>query len=857
MNRLNWLRREWQRYRASHLLIIATLVLGMGGVFLIERLKVAFLTSVKNQEKELLSSDFSVRARRPISADEEKIFFETLGAQLLDSYRILDMSSMLYAPKQNSSRLVEVRVIQDNFPFYGELATAQGPLELSASHPLFTEKCVWLHEEASRLLGVNLGDELRLGEGVFRACGVVTKDSTQGFRGFALAPRIYLGVTRLKETQLVGEGTIAAHSIHVRLKETDSDVVAGWQKDLEKRFDDPAIKTSRPEDTSEQTARSGKLFGDYLQLASLVALILAVVGTFYLFRTLVHRRLKDVAILRALGISSLKARELLLLPLILDFLAALPLAALFSALVFPLVTEVLAQLFSTVLPLTNFPWSVTGSLPMILAMLIASLMPAVEEAVRAPVMGLLQDQEKRGVVPWRFSVLYVVFGLASLVALAIWAAHSIKIGTLFVVGLFVAVGLLAGVSLLARFLGEVLLRRASSLSSGAGLMVGLVVRRLLRRPITTLLSVIALGLGSVLISLLGHLELSLGQEFNVSAAEKPALFLFDIQDEQTENLRTYLAEKKVPLQALSPMVRGKLVSVNDEPFRKNTSTRMFQTREAETEDNFRQRMMNLSWAEGLNGSERLIEGVPFAQAKLADGEAPLSLEVRFAQRLGIKLGDLLTFEILGVPLAGRVVNIRSVKWTSFRPNFFITFAPGYLEDAPKSWLAAVGELGAAEKAALQNDMARRFPNISAIDVGQLTVRLLELFGRLKQALQLMAFFAFVVGIVVVTAMAQDQVIRRQAEVMLEKTLGLSPLRVTAMVFGEFLGLALVAFTLGGVAGAGISGILTVFVFEGEMIWSFGLLFSLTFGGMLLVSLPLVVLARRIFNWRPAGLFHGA
>jgi putative ABC transport system permease protein len=331
--------------------------------------------------------------------------------------------------------------------------------------------------------------------------------------------------------------------------------------------------------------------------------------------------------------------------------------------------------------------------------------------------------------------------------------------------------------------------------------------------------------------------------------------MFDIQDDQTEKLKDFLAETKVPLQALSPMVRGKLVSVNAEAFKKEKQDALFETREEENESRFRQRMMNLSWASRLNSSETLEEGVDFVDAKVPAGEVALSLEKRFAQRLGIELDDQLTFEVLGVPIIGRVVNLRTVKWTSFRPNFFITFAPGALEDAPKSWLAAVGQMPAAEKVKLQNQISRKFPNISSVDVGQLVSRMMELFTRLKKALQLMAVFAFLVGVVVVGAMAQDQVLRRQNEVMLEKTLGISPWRVTLMVLGEFLGLAFVAFTLGGLAGAGLAAVLTVVVFEGNVIWSASLLLSITLGGMILVSIPLLLMAKKIFTWRPAGLLQ--
>ncbi len=856
MNKFLWLRREWQRYRASHLLITATMVLGLGGVFLIERLKEAFLSSVRSQERELLSSDLSLGARRPLKTEEIERFEKATKDYAEASYRVIDMSSMLYAPGQEAARLVEVRVVEPGFPFYGSLLTADGNLKLTADHPLFNENCIWLHEEATRLFDVKVGDELRLGEGTFRHCGTVLKDSTQGFRGFALAPRVYLGRSRLADTQLVGEGTIASHALHYKLRsDAAKTFTTEWKDALVKEFDDPAIRIQRPSDTSEQTARSGKLFGDYLQLASLVALILAVVGTFYLFRTLVHRRLKDIAILRALGVAPGEARKLLLLPLATDFLVAIPLAGLFSAALFPIVTGVLDQLFGTQLPPTGFPWSVWPALPLIFTLVMAILMPSVEEAVRVPVMALLQDQERVGMVPWRQAGLWGLLALVSLSGLAIWAAHSWKIGGLFVAGILLATLTLAGFTLLARWVGEKVLRRSGHISGIFGLMGGLVIRRLLRRPMTTLLTVIALGLGSVLISLLGHLELSIGQEFSLESQDRPALFMFDIQDEQTEKLKDFLAETKVPLQALSPMVRGKLVSVNDQAFKKDKQEGMFQTREEENESRFRQRMMNLSWASGLNPSETLEEGVDFADAKVPDGEVALSLEKRFAQRLGIELDDQLTFEVLGVPLIGRVVNVRSVKWTSFRPNFFITFAPGALEDAPKSWLAAIGQMPAQEKVKLQNQISRKFPNISSIDVGQLVTRMMELFTRLKKALQLMALFAFLVGVVVVGAMAQDQVLRRQNEVMLEKTLGISPWRVTLMVLGEFLGLAFVAFTLGGLAGAGLAAVLTVVVFEGNVIWSASLLLSITLGGMILVSIPLLLMAKKIFTWRPAGLLQ--
>jgi putative ABC transport system permease protein len=351
------------------------------------------------------------------------------------------------------------------------------------------------------------------------------------------------------------------------------------------------------------------------------------------------------------------------------------------------------------------------------------------------------------------------------------------------------------------------------------------------------------------------LELSVGKEFYLGADQKPALFLFDIQDEQVENLKAFLKAEQAPLRALSPMVRARLMKVNREEFKADDLEKMFTTREEENESRFRQRMMNLSWAEDLNESETLIDGLRFRDTKLGEEEYAISLEKRFAQRLKLKLGDRLEFDVLGVPVVGRVVNVRSVKWTSFRPNFFITFAPGALEEAPKTWLASVGQMPEKQKIQLQNRLQKKFSNISAVDVTQLVQRLLELFSRLKLALQFMAYLTVLVGVVVLLSLAQDQLNRRIGEVMLEKTLGFSPWRVMRMILLEFIVVAFSAFALGALGGALIAAAMSTFVFEGEQVWDISFMASLTLSGVLLVSLPLLFMARKVYIWRPAGLLQ--
>lgn len=854
MKKLNWVKRDFQRFRTTYILIFFTLVLGISGIFIIEHLKSALLFSLKSQEKELLSSDIALSARRPLTSEEVEKFLSKLNP--VDSYRILDMSSMLYNSNKDVSKLVELRVIEQGFPFYGSLDNSKGPIDLKEGSQLFgDESCVFAHIDAFRSMELVEGQILHLGEKTFKLCDVVLKDSSLGFRAFALAPRIYLSRGNLEGTKLYGEGTIASQSIHLKVNKTPEELVL-IQKELRELFNDPSLRVSLPSDTSEQVARAGNVFSDYLQLISLVSFILSVVGTFYLFRGLIGQRLKDAAILRALGLNPFEVQFILILGLSIVFFVSIPFAYLFSLLVTPSLIQGIKALFGIELQVAMVSWRVWSSLPLVSVFLLSSLMPILRDAIRLPVISLIQNQSvqtRSGLLAhWHWNLV----SFASLWTLSIWAAQSWKVGSLFIFSLLFALVVFSIIFIAFKNIIIFFFNRFAHLNAPFGLEWGLVLRRLVRQPFTTLISIISLGLGATLLSLLFHVEKAVNQEFTIESSNKPSLFLFDIQDEQVESLKDFIKKESLSLQALSPMIRGKLMKVNEEKFKADDDeSKAFKTREEENDSRFRQRTMNLSWAEDLNSSEKLESGILFKSAKLDNDETAVSIEKRFAARLGLKLMDRLEFDILGVPIVGRVVNIRSVKWTTFRPNFFITFAPGALEEAPKSWLAALGGMSEAQRGKVQNKIQKIFSNISVVDITQLIERLTGLFSRLQMALVLMAYFTILVGFIVVLSMTYHQIQKREGEMMLEKALGISPYRVIKMLFLELIFIGLLAFSVGGLSGALIANSISVFLLEGSAVWDFPQLGLLILIGQFLVLLPIIFLVPKILNTRPAGLLQ--
>ena len=274
-------------------------------------------------------------------------------------------------------------------------------------------------------------------------------------------------------------------------------------------------------------------------------------------------------------------------------------------------------------------------------------------------------------------------------ALAIWQSHSPQTGTLFT-ALFLGLGLVT--ALIAWFLFPLLehlhhIWAPPTLGpSKTALPLRWAFRDLVRHRSASVTCFLSLSLGVFLLNLIPQIRHTLDEQLQRKEGSKlPGLFFFDIQSEQIEDLKALLAKNGLsPLRA-SPSVRASLLSVNGRPFDKGEGISSQMSREKEREMRFRNRGLNLSYRKDLDESEKIIKGTHLPHRP---GELPsISLEDRFADRLGLHLGDVLNFDVQGLEVQGVVRSIRRVQWLSFQINFFILFWPGALDDAPKNIFA--------------------------------------------------------------------------------------------------------------------------------------------------------------------------
>jgi putative ABC transport system permease protein len=775
------LRLAWIELRSDPrfaLLFALGMALGLVGFVALDAFKGSLDATVELRSRALLGADLQVVSRRPI-ADEERARIDALAGPGALAIREVELPSMVASGQR--SRLAQVRAVEPAFPLRGAIGLRrEGEAGSGAAQALARERSAWLAPELMAQLGVELGDEIRIGSEAFRVSDAVERDTGSAAGGFAFAPRVYIGWDQLPATGLIQFGSRATYRLLYRLPERDPQALA---EALAQRKDLAELRIESHREAGADVARVTTFLTRFLALVALVALLLAGLGSAFLFRAFLQRRLREVAILISVGATYGRAQAVYVWQLAILGIASAGFALavcgvavpwiprLFGSELLQLEVEPRVGARSAALALVT---ALGGSLLLALPALVRlrSLKPAAlfSEAAHAEL----------GTRWWAGS--FYLPAVAFFFGLCAWQAHSLAHAAWFV-------GLLAGACLVFAAAGAALLALAARGAQVRGIALRLALRNLARHRPRALAAFLALGLASLLVGAVPQLRAVMrGQIERPGSGELPSLFLFDIQDEQVEALRAHVEARGRELLQLSPLIRARLVEVGGRTVPERPGASLDdEDPESQRGDRLLYRAYNLTYRPRVSSSERIAAGRDFSGVYHWGQSEPaeLSLELEFAERLGVGLGDTLVFDVQGVRVAGRVVGLREIRWASFEPNFFVQFQAGVLEDAPKTHLAALPRMERAEKEQLQHSIVADFPNVSAVDISALVGRILAVTAQVERATNFMAGLSLVAGLLLLYALAAHQALERRWETNLLKVLGADFARIRAVVDWEF------------------------------------------------------------------------
>ncbi len=812
--------RDFKSDRAFNWFFLLCASLGILGLLLVESFKVGIEDKVSKNAKNFIASDLSVATRRDFKIEEKTALDEYLlkhkfeYALWIETYSLISRASGV----NELSKLANLNFVSSSFPFYGgvvlEHGKQKGPGQWQELHK---QPSAWISRDLAWELELKKGDRIKIGELEVTVADIILEDKFSSFRGFSLAPKVFISHRYLEATELVKFGSTATHAYAIKLPVGVE--LKSIQTELKQLIKDKSVKINGPEESSQQISRSLLLLADYLSLITLLTYLLSLIGLYYFSQHFLSGKLKVFSIYKAMGIkTSFLFRINFFHLIILTFFAVL-ISTTTVVVILPGLENFFESLVGEDLVFRLSVASIGRILALSFGGSMLALGPLYWGALQIPVATVFQDLPAE---LKRIKLAYFIPLLIYIIVLAIILANSLKVGSLFIG----ALGLIVAFSAVIFKIVTKLLEKSSASFSFTNRHASKTLSRYFTSSFTVF---ICLLLGMTLTTFIFQLEKSLRSEFTQTFDNKrPDLFIFDLQDSQFDEFTKLSESKRWEKTIVAPMIRARLIKINEE----STSTRVeniegnFTTREDENAERMRNRGVNLSFRSQLSWSEKIVDG-QFDGSTCDPVKKPceISLEQSYARRLGAKLGDQLVFDVSGIEVQGVVTSIRQVKWTSFEPNFFILFQPGVLEEAPKTYLAGFKAADLKTKRALFSGMARLFPNVSILDVSEVVKKITTIFDLMAIAIKFISVLSLALALIVLVAVSFNHLDLRRREMNLFKMMGLRNKAIAAIYIHEFSLLVGICFILSIVFGSLMTLVLMKQIFDSEAYFRYPLVLA--------------------------------
>jgi putative ABC transport system permease protein len=703
--------------------LVACITLGVGALVAVGSFAASLERTVGRSARALMGGDVEIRSAQPLSLEGSGIV-AALTRPGTDTLPVTELVAMSAAG--GKSQIVELKAVGQGYPLYGDLVTTPA----AQLNSLIGGGRALVHESLLTRLGLRVGDHLKIGEGDFTVSGIIRQEPDRAVGVFSLGPRVLIDARDLEGTHLIRQGSRVRHRLLFRLPAGES--AEAFKDALAVRLTDASVRVSTYTQAQPGVRRFWNQLTVYLGLTGLVALMVGGIGVATSVRAFVRGKLETIAVLKCLGAGWRQVLAAYLLQTVLLGLGGSLLGAALGSAVQWALAPALTPLMPVPLDAGLSPRAIVAGLAMGTGLtLLFALWPLLDIRRVPPALILRQDVEPR--LPGRHPWLAAVPIVAGLAALAVWEAGSLKVGAIFIGGLAAALVLLAAG---ARLVIEAA-RRLPRLRSLAWRQAVANLHRPGSHAGTVLMS---LGLAVMLIVAVALLEQSLRAELaDRGPGRAPAFFFIDIQPDQAPAFRRLVQDKTGREPTLTPVVRSRLASINGAPVSRDA-------RHRREEVWYLSREYVLTWAAQPPPENPVVAGRWWTPEEAAR-EPLISVEEEIAKNLGVGIGSTLGFDIQGVTVTARVVNLRRVEWQTFNTNFFVIFSQGALDGAPTTWLATA-RVPPADELAVQSAVTAAFPNVTAIPIREVLERIAGVLDQIALAIRLLAGVSIATGLIV-------------------------------------------------------------------------------------------------------------
>lgn len=791
--------RDARKSKSRLFLFISSIVIGIAALVAINSFSDNLQSDINSQANELLGADLELASndstfRYPvIEAMDHEVSYEN------------SFASMIFFPKNQESRLVDVRALEGNFPYYGKIETE--PIAAESTFRDGDRKAL-VDQSVLVQYNVQVGDSIRIGRVMFKIEGALISSPSQSIGATLVAPAVYIPMDYLDDTELIQKGSRVYYRRFYKFNDPPRD----FDIDEQIRTDSDSLRAAKisSETIRERKEETGDTFedlADFLNLVAFVALLLGCVGVASAVHIYIKEKIRLVAILRCLGASGRDAFYIYLTQIGLLGL----IGSILGAIAGTFIQTVLPRVFADFLPVDvtiALSWTsiLGGIVTGLFVSILFALSPLISVRRASPLITLRGIQEgaklKLDKAQWLIYVCIFVF----IIGFAFIQIGSLTDSLVFTVFIGLAFGFLALIAKISMWLVKKFFPDAWSYVWRQSLAN-------LHRPNNqTLVLISSIGLGTALITTLYFIQTLLINEVEITTNnDRPNLMIFDIQSHQVDEINARASERGLPILQSVPIVTMRLSSVNGITYQQALE---------DTSINLRGGMFRREWRvtyrDSLIDSEKLVaSGIKPRQSyedyvKNGPRDIPfVSLEDDYVKRNNLQLMDTLVWNVQGVPITTILGSTREIDWQRVQTNFLALFPTGVLEQAPQFHVLITRVKSTEEGALFQREIVKDYPNVSVIDVGLILNTLDDILDKIAFVIRFMALFSIVTGLLVLISSVILSKFQRIKESVLLRTMGGSRKQILSINSLEY-------FFLGSLAS--LSGILLA------MLGSWGLAF---------------------------------
>ncbi len=827
--------RDTRRNKSRLVLFGSTIILGIAALVAIYSLGNDLRRNVDLQAATLIGADLEISGNKPLSGALQKKLDSLPNSKSFEKR----FASMIYFPSTGGTRLVQIRALEGDFPYYGKLETSP-----AGAGTTFRKKRAAVIDRTLLLqFNAKPGDSVIVGNVTFVIEGGLRKAPGQTGLSASVAPVVYIPLSYLEATGLTEKGSRITHNQYFRFNTK----VAGKNTidRLEAQLETEGYDYETVESQKRDTGRSFEDLTSFLGLVGFTALLLGCIGVASAIHIYVREKINMIAILRCLGTKSSQAFWIFLFQVI----GVGTLASLTGAVLGMVIQRYLPLLLEDFLPVdisTTISWTAVGqgiALGMLVSVLFA-LLPLLSIRSISPLNTLRFSFQPKSIFRDPLKWLLYIIILLFLFGFVYMQLGEVRKSVVFMAGVLVAFLLLSGMAALLMWSVRKFFPSSWSYLWRQGLA------NLYRPNNQTMLLVVAIGLGTSLICLLFFIQSLLVNRVTLTAGvNQHNMVLFDIQSGQRDQLVQLTRQSGLRVSPTVPIVNMRLEEWNG-----LTASKAAGDTSLERAQRLFSREFRVTYRDSLTQFEKITEGTWKGRIQ-PDGSIPISIEKEYARRNNISIGDKMVFNVQGALVPTVVSSFREVDWNRVQTNFLVVFPAGILEDAPQFHVLLTHVPSSEVSARYQQAVVSQFPNVSIIDLALVLSVIDDLMNKIAFVIRFIAGFSIITGLVVLIASVLISKYQRIEESVLLRTLGAVRKQIFSITALEYFFLGALAAATGILLALGGSWALAHYTFKTKLTPEWGPVAIIFFGITFLTVMIGLLNSREVLNKPPLEILR--